>query len=303
MGEGRRDVQAEGAEVSDQGPHFRSFKRLGQGVLGVFILFSAVCTGQLWMIELPFRLVLGWTLFLEREMPRVRFNPAAIGLFAVALPVAMLLGHNCASWLWRGSGNATRWRWKWTLILTTATILMFAIGMAATGVAHQVGWLINSPRPVIESRTKRRVELNRVKCGGNLRRIGTLLEHYANHHSGAMPPDVETLVQCVADAGMESYALVCAAGMQVAAEGKTSAEWVPKVLSHPERHLSFVYCPTPIVGPDGVKRVVVYDPNFDDHGEGVGVMYEDKSVEWFEKEVAREWLDGVSVTATTRPAK
>ncbi len=65
---------------------------------------------------------------------------------------------NPAAWLAREVQNARGtavlggrlWSIRWTASLVTLIVLMFMVGLAATGIVHQVGWLIASRRSVLE---------------------------------------------------------------------------------------------------------------------------------------------------------
>ena len=92
---------------------------------------------------LAFTLACGWIGFLRRVLPELTWNPAAVGMFVLCSLVTLAGIQSFGRWL-RG-GDA--WRWKWTLSLYAALWLLFLTVMGATGVAHQVGWLVVSKEP------------------------------------------------------------------------------------------------------------------------------------------------------------
>lgn len=89
---------------------------------------------------LAFTLAAGWIGFLRRVLPELTWNPAAIGMFVLCSVVALAGIQSFGRWL-RGDAG---WRWKWTLSLYAGLWLLFLTVMGATGVVHQVGWLVAS---------------------------------------------------------------------------------------------------------------------------------------------------------------
>src|SRR5262249_49375232 len=77
-----------------------------------------------------------------------------------------------------------RWRWRWTGWLVGGVVLMFVAGLAAAGVAHQVGWLITSPEPIVENP---RQYIDRLYSLQNLQQIGRGLRNY-QQALGTFPP-------------------------------------------------------------------------------------------------------------------
>src|SRR5206468_3642054 len=69
------------------------------------------------------------------------------------------------------------WSVRWTASLVALTVLMFVVGISATAVVHQAGWLIASRRSLVEER--QRYELDWQHDWGtsaaHLRRIGSEL--------------------------------------------------------------------------------------------------------------------------------
>ena len=90
-------------------------------------------------------LVAGWITYLAQVGPRIAVSWEGVGLLAVCLALATAVGHGFCRWLWQGTGHEGPWRPRWTISGLAVIVLMFAAGMAVTGVAHQAGWLIRSP--------------------------------------------------------------------------------------------------------------------------------------------------------------
>jgi hypothetical protein len=96
-------------------------------------------------------LIAGWIRYLAEVLPKVSFNWAGLGLMAGCIVLAAVMGHGFCRWLWRGTGHEEPWRLRWTIAGLATVVLMFASGMAVTGVAHQAGWLLRSPEPLTRS--------------------------------------------------------------------------------------------------------------------------------------------------------
>jgi hypothetical protein len=138
--------------------HFAMTRRplaLGLGVFFASFAASAVAGGV--YAEGLNGLVFGWVGYLRRVLPQVRVNGdgAATGVICLVLFTVGL--HGFLRWLsaevGRASGISTRpWSWRRTLAIVTLVMLMFAVGVAATGIAHQAGWLIASRRRLVEIR-------------------------------------------------------------------------------------------------------------------------------------------------------
>lgn len=117
-------------------------------ILGVLLVLIPEFTA---FLEIAVALLVGWARFAGEVLPKVTWNPAGLGLAVLCLGAAAVVGHRFCAWLWKGSGHETPWRPRWTAAGLSAIVVLFAAGMAFTGVAHQVGWLLRSPLPLMES--------------------------------------------------------------------------------------------------------------------------------------------------------
>jgi hypothetical protein len=276
------------------------------GLAGVLLLFTCICMGVLpiWLIEVPFRLATGWVAHLRGVVPKVEVNGPGVGLFLIALPMTALLAHSCAKWLWSGMGpSRPQWRWKWTLMGLTVLVLMFAAGIGATGVVHQTAWLVTSKEPLTQSSS--RILAYKVKCRVNLQQIYQSLAHYAHENSDYRPTDQVDFIRVLAATDLSSSVLVCQSTNDEPAPGRRPSDWAPLVLvpdKYGTTHLSYVYCPTPIPGPEGGRSVVLYEPLDNHDGSGLNLAYEDGTVEWIDGDRAERWL-GSMETPTTTPAQ
>jgi hypothetical protein len=124
--------------------------RIGGAVL--LVLFLAVfIPGGGAMGDALFHLLFGWVSFIGGVLPKVSVDPAGLATFLACLALAGLVGHGFCRWLWRETGHDEAWKPRWTAAGLGVVVLLFAAGMAFTGVAHQTGWLLRRPVPLFSS--------------------------------------------------------------------------------------------------------------------------------------------------------
>lgn len=114
----------------------------------VLLLLIAMAANEVPLL-VTFGLAAGWVRYLTNVLPKVSINWAGLGLTVVCAVLAGILGHRFCRWLWRETGHEPAWRPRWTVAGLATIVLLFASGMAVTGIAHQTGWLLRSPEPVI----------------------------------------------------------------------------------------------------------------------------------------------------------
>jgi hypothetical protein len=129
---------------------------LGLGVFFAALAASAVAGGV--YAEGFQGLAFGWVGYLWRVLPRVRVNSDGLATGVVCLVLFTVGLHGLLRWLSAEIGRASgvsprRWSWRRTLAIVTLVMLMFTVGVAATGIAHQAGWLIAARRKLVETRT------------------------------------------------------------------------------------------------------------------------------------------------------
>jgi hypothetical protein len=130
-------------------------KVVNGGVAVIFAVFFLTCSGQVWLIQVPWMLVAGWSAFIGRVFPEVTFRWGAI---AETVLVAGMLGvgtHLFLRRLWRQlrpeTAEASPWQVRWSVSLVALLVLLFSATMATVGIGHQVGWLASGRTRLVES--------------------------------------------------------------------------------------------------------------------------------------------------------
>ncbi len=123
--------------------------RLGLAVLGALMLLAVV--GLIYIVEIPFLLLFGWTVYVADILPRVPPNWGAVASFIVVLGLLFVTGHRFLAWLGARMTPPRRWRLLDTGAALGLLVSLFAASMAITGIGHQVGWLAQTGEPLVVS--------------------------------------------------------------------------------------------------------------------------------------------------------
>lgn len=124
----------------------RNWPLISSLAVGVLVFVGCCGLGPL-IVQIPFHLFAGWAFFLFRTLPGVTINPAQC-LFGVLLVIGVF-----GSLYWFGrsvtADRSRKWNAKHAGLIVWLVLASFVIGLGATGVAHQIGWLFRSPEPLI----------------------------------------------------------------------------------------------------------------------------------------------------------
>ncbi|HKI17217.1 MAG TPA: DUF1559 domain-containing protein [Isosphaeraceae bacterium] len=163
--------------------------RLFKGILiWIAIVFLLSCIGIAVPGDVTAALLLGWGFYLARVLPKLRPNWGGVSM-AVFCLVAFTAGlHAFLGWVirhWQHPAEAKRltieaheslpgrrWKPRWTSAIVALIVLTFFAGMAATGFAHQLGWLLTSTQPLIEGGFDASKAARRAQSANNLKQIG-----------------------------------------------------------------------------------------------------------------------------------
>ncbi len=162
------------------------------------------CGGCIVPIDILAALVAGWGFYLVRVLPQIQLNwsgvaTAIICLVGFAFGLHAFLDWFCRQWGSRpemkpAGPNADfdsmlprRWQRRWTASIVVLVLVSFATGMAATGIAHQTGWLITETHPFLSSSGGARAAARRAQSTNNLKQIG-LAAIEINERDKAFPP-------------------------------------------------------------------------------------------------------------------
>lgn len=163
-------------------------------VIGILLICMGISIPPL---QFVLYLLFAWIPYLRRVLPQVQLSTDGLVTGILCLAGTFAAAHFLLRWLYTAMKNTEseppRWRARWTLISVTLVLVMFAAGIAASGVVHQSVWLARSDAPMFSY--GRREGALAVYCQGNMRRIMSAIQAYASEHDGAMPASLEQLVQ------------------------------------------------------------------------------------------------------------
>jgi prepilin-type processing-associated H-X9-DG protein len=137
-------------------------------------------------LELVARLFVGWALFLWRVVPEARWNFDAMASALAFLGGVGISTHLFLRWLYAEWGREPgqpddeprrRWRLRNTAAVVGVLVLLFVAGMAATGVAHQVGWLMSGRESLVGN--SGRIAARRAQSTNNLKQLALGVHNYA----------------------------------------------------------------------------------------------------------------------------
>lgn len=154
-------------------------------VLLANILILLGCVGFVLPFVVLFHLAFGWIFYLYRTLPQVRINlpgvlTATVCLGALAIGLQWFLRWFAAqtpSDAADTNSTASSWPARRTGVILGLTLLLFVAGVAAAGISHQIGWLLTSPEPIVESGSVRKAAA-RAMSQNNLKQMAVAMHNY-----------------------------------------------------------------------------------------------------------------------------
>lgn len=124
-------------------------------IVAVFFVLFFLTIGP-GLLEPAFVLAFGWAQFLHRTMSAISWNWDLVGMGVVASIVILFLVQKVVGGVFDKvavSRNASwRWSWRWTWTGFVSLLILFLVGMAVGGIAHQVGWMMSTKEPMMQSK-------------------------------------------------------------------------------------------------------------------------------------------------------
>jgi prepilin-type processing-associated H-X9-DG protein len=158
------------------------------GSLAIAGLVLLDCLGLGVLIDFALTLAFGWVVYLWRVIPRVTIDWGGVAMGLVCLILFAVGSHAFLKWLAASIRGVDRpWTPRRTVAVVAVVVLMFVAGISATGVAHQVGWLLISPEPWVGAEGSGWMAARRAQSMNNLKQMAVGLDNYSDER-GVFPP-------------------------------------------------------------------------------------------------------------------
>ncbi|MEW4570091.1 DUF1559 domain-containing protein [Tautonia sp. JC769] len=160
------------------------------GVALILLFLALALMGLVVPLDAVIALTMGWVFFLNRVVPEVTIARDGVITGLLCLIGFVVGAHALLAWFARqrgagDTGESRPWPVRWTAAMTGTLLVMFVAGIAATGIVHQVGWLLTSREPVVTGLVS--LAARRAQSTNNLKQIGIGLDNY-HRSQGSFPP-------------------------------------------------------------------------------------------------------------------
>jgi len=156
------------------------------GAIVVLVVLACCGFGPLF-VQVPFHLMLGWIFFIVRTLPSVTINPMQC-LFGTLLVIGVF-----GSLYWFGRSvtkdRSIVWNAKHAGLTVWLVTASFVVGLGATGVAHQIGWLARSPDPLIGGSMS---AARRMSDSNNHKQVLLAVHNYASAYDQVIDPTIDS---------------------------------------------------------------------------------------------------------------
>lgn len=157
-------------------------------VLTFLLAWFLMATGGAFLVKGAGHLIGGWWFYLSETLPKVQIKWSGVATFVIAGFALLVLTHSFLSWLARHRSTTEKplaWRWPWTIKGFLIILLAFAAGICATGVVHQVAWIVSSDVRMLEGGIRRAAD--KMLSASNMRQLMVAMHNYHNDHK-ELPP-------------------------------------------------------------------------------------------------------------------
>jgi len=133
------------------------------------------------ILQIPWHLAFGWILFLFLNIPKWKVSGASLVSAAILLSL-LLIGLQLFFSRVVMKTSLRQWHWRWTFSILGMVILMFAAGISAVGMVHQLSWLLTGPDRMLRNKF-----FDHITSRQNLQAMGKAF-HEITEDDGRLPP-------------------------------------------------------------------------------------------------------------------
>lgn len=235
------------------------FWRLVKWTLRVLlVLFLVSFLFAAGLLEVPFRLLLGWAPYLVHVVPQTQVN---MELLLCSLG-ALALGMIGMQWLMSRLRAPQRWPWRWTLTWCAMLVVMFSTSIAAVGIVHQAAWLFRLPVWIEWSGMG-----TQIKTMMNAKQVVLAARQYASAHDDKFPescaemmPEIVTdsrIFWVSVDKNMPLEPLVYAgAGLRDSDHGDWPVVWSPRPSANGQRVIARLDGSAEVIGEEKFQEML-----------------------------------------------